>query len=267
MNDKPKIDVIVQYCIFNDYPIFRRLIERYRDKFGSVILYPSRHHGAIDLEGFGRQVFPETWVKPVPIDYGVEDWRQAETTPCLQHSTAEWLLFAEQDFFVDDWDLFWSKIEAAMPQSDAIGLMNPTNFPYLHPCFLLIRRDVFEKTNKDFSAHPEINGCDHYAMITRDLERLGARITTIQSLGYTEWENCFHLGGLTYPYQNWTNDSKYHFGVANPEAFYVYNYWSRRARVQQSEEYKRISREIEKVLSPRFPDIDLEDNRWVKFFK
>lgn len=261
------IDVIVQYCVFNDYPIFRQLMAKYRSKFQRILLYPSRHHGVIDLEGFSRQVFPEYWVKSVPIDYGVEDWRQAETTPCLRFSESEWILFMEQDFFVDNWDEFWEKIEAAMPSADAIGMWNETAFPYLHPCFLLIRRSVFEQTNKDFKAHPEIPGCDHYAMITRDLEKLNARITKIEDLGYKEWVNCFHLGGLTYPYQNWKGDGTDHFGVKNPETFAVYNYYSRQAPVQQSPEYIKLSLEIEEELKKRYPNLDLENNEWVKYFK
>ena len=262
-----KIDVIVQYCIYNDYPYFRAWINKYREKFGSVILYPSRHHGHTDFEGFARENFIETWVRSVPIDYGVEDWRQAETTPCIRYSNTEWILFMEQDFFVDNWDKFWETIDKAMESSDAIGMMNPTNFPYLHPCFLLIKRDTLEKTNKDFSAHPEIPGCDHYAMITRDLERIGAKITKIEDLGWVEWKNCFHLGGLTYPYQNWKGDGTDIFGVKNVEAFAVYNYWSRRAPVVQSEDYLKLSQEIEERLRTMFPNLDFENNEWVKYFK
>src|SRR3990167_2408288 len=264
-----KIDIISQICIYNDYPLYRQLLTKYRDKFNKIILYPSRHHGVIDMEEFLRRVFPETWVTGHTIDWTTPriDWRQAETEPCLQLSDAEWILFMEQDFFVDDWDKFWSNVEEAMKDADMIGWWNQTAFSYVHPCFLLIKRELLEKTKKDFRAHPEVNGCDHFAMITYDAIQLGARITKLQDLGWKEWENAFHMGGLTYPYQNWKGDGTDHFGVASPEAFMVYNYFSRLAPVEQDKKYLDLSIVIGERLRELFPILKLENNRWVKFFK
>lgn len=261
------VDIVTQYCIFNDYPLFRGEIAKHRDKFKKVILYPSRHHGVTDLEAFSREMFPETWVDPVKIDFGKEDWRQAETIPSLKYSDAEWIWFREQDFFVDNWEEFYRKIEEAMEDADAIGMWNPTHFPYLHPCCLFIKRSVLEKTGKDFRAHPDIPGCDHFAMITRGLEDIRAKIVKLEDLGYEEWKNCFHLGGLTYPYQDWKGDGTDIFGVKNVEAFYVYNYWSRRSPVEQSPEYIKLSLSVEQTLKARFSNLDPDNNQWRKYFE
>lgn len=217
-----KIDVISQICVYVDYPLYREFLKKYRDKFNKIILYPSRHHGVVDLEDYLKETIPETWVKPVEIDYGKEDWRQAETMPCLEYSGAEWILFLEQDFFCDDWDKLWEDVEKAMQEADLIGWWNETHFPYVHPCFLLIKRELLDKTNKDFSAHPEINGGDHFAMITHDAQELGATIVKLQDLGWTEPEHAMHLGGLTYPYQNFDGDNTI-IGCKYPDAFYTYN--------------------------------------------
>lgn len=262
-----KIDIVSQVCVYNDYPIWRTILQKYRDKFGKIIMYPSRHHGYIDQEEFLKRVFPENWVDPVPIEYGVEDWRQAETIPLLSHVNADWILFMEQDFFVDDWGKLWKDTEEAMKVSDAIGWWNETAFPYLHPCFFLIKREVLDKTQKDFKAHPEIPGCDHFAMITRDLEAIGAKITKLQDLGYKNWENAFHLGGLTYPYQNWKGDGSDHFGVGNVPAFYAYNNESRIAPVEQSTEYISLSLQIEDELKRKFSGIEEGSRKWTKYFK
>ena len=263
------VDIISQHCVFNDYPIFRYNIQRYRSKFKKVILYPSRHHGVIDLESWLKKSFgsPVTWVDPVSIDYGVEDWRQAETTPCLKQSTAEWIWFTEQDFFVDNWDWFFETVEDAMRTHDAVGWWNETAFPYIHPCSFFIKRELLEKTQKDFRAHPEIPGCDHFAMITRDIEKIGGKIARLQDMGWKNWDSAFHLGGLTYPYQNWKGDGTDHFGVGNVEAFYVYDYWSRMAPVFQSDDYINLSKKVGKTLEQRFPRVNPEDNRWTKFFR
>ena len=262
------IDVISQYCVYNDYPIFRYNTQKHRDNFRKVILYPSRHHGVIDLEGFSKKNFPQvTWVEPVPIDYGVEDWRQAETIPCLKQSDADWILFMEQDFFVKDWDKLYTMLAFNMKFYDAIGWWNETAFPYLHPCFFLIKRELFEKTQKDFSAHPEIPGCDHFAMLTRDIEKAHGKLRTLQQMGYKNWETAFHLGSLTYTYQEWKNDGTDRFGQANPEAFFVYNHYSRQVPVFHDPEYLRISKEIEIEMIKRGIKIDPENNKWVPFFK
>ena len=263
------IDIVSQICIFCDYPIYRQLLTKYRDKFNKIILYPSRHHGVIDLENFLRKNFPETWVTGHKIDWTTPgiDWRQVETEPCLELSNSEWVLFMEQDFFVDDWDKLWRDIEESVKTSDMIGWWNPSRYPYIHPCFLLIKRELLDKTKKDFRAHPEIIGSDHFAQITRDVEKLGGKITKLQDLGWKEWGNAMHLGGLTYPYQNWKGDGTDEFGVGNPEAFMVYNYFSRLAPVEQNQLYLSLSLEIEKRLKELYPDVNLQNNKWVKFFR
>lgn len=261
------IDVISQICVYCDYPLWREMITKHRDKFEKVILYPSKQHGTLDLENFWLNNFKETWVTREPIDYGVEDWRQAETEPLIAQSNAEWLWFMEADFFVTDWDKLFKNFEEAMKTDDLIGCWSPSQFPYMHPCCLLIRRELFDKTNKDFRAHPEILGSDHFAMITRDAERLGAKITKLEDLGYKEWKDYFHLGGLTYTFQDWKGNGKDHFGMKNKQAYYVYLYQASKAKVPQSPEYLKQSKEIEKVLWQEFRSLKLENNEWNEFFK
>lgn len=265
---KHTIDLVSQVCIFVDYPLWRAWVGEYRSKFDKVILYASRHHGITDLEEFWRKELPETWVSE-KIDWtepGI-DWRQRETTPLLEKSEAEWILFMEADFFCDDWDKLWKDVEEAMKTADAIGWWSASAFPYIHPCFLLIKREMLDKTKKDFRAHPEIDGSDHFAMITRDVEELGGIITPLQSLGYKEWEKAFHGGGYTYPLQNWKGDGTDHFGVGSPEAYYTYLYWARQAPVEQSAEYIELSLRVEQKLKELFPVFDPSNNRWVKFFR
>lgn len=266
---KHTIDLLSQVCIYVDYPLWRTWVKKYRSKFNKVILYASRHHGVIDLEEFWRKELPETWVS-TEIDWTTPniDWREVETLPLLEQSNAQWILFMEADFFCDDWDKLWADIEREMDNgAEMIGWWNETSFSYMHPCFLLIKRELLDKTNKDFRAHPEIPGCDHFAMITHDVQELGAKIVKLQDLGWKDWENAFHGGGYTYPLQNWKGDRTDHFGVASPEAYYTYLYWARQAPVGQSSEYIELSLEVEERLKELFPIFKPGDNRWVKFFK
>ena len=259
---KPAIDILSQVCIYVDFPLWRAWIGKYRSKFKKVILYASRHHGVTDLEDFWRKSLPETWVS-TNIDWitpGI-DWRQAETEPCLALSDAEWILFMEQDFFVDDWDKLWSDVEKTMESADLIGWWNETHFPYMHPCFLLMKRELLDKTNKDFRAHPEINGGDHFCMITQDAIRLGAKIIKLQDLGWTDPDHAYHLGGLTYPYQNFAEDETI-IGVKYPEALATYNKIIQ--ELDLNSDFRNLCEDLDVCLERKgiFPD-----TKWDKFFK
>lgn len=265
-----KLDVILQYCIFVDYPFFREWLKKYRSKFDKIILYPSRQHGVLDLQSFAEEQIKETWVLNDVIDWTEPglDWRQREVEPCLELSNSEWILFMEQDFFCDDWDKLWVDVEKAMETADLIGWWNASAFPYIHPCFCLIKRELLDRTNKDFRAHPEVGGSDHYAMITKDAERLGATIVKLQDLGWTDPEHAFHLGGLTYPYQDFKGDDTI-IGTKYPEALFVYNSLIRpenfiKRTVPLSEEFSELSSKLEMVLTRK----GIEYNpKWEKFFQ
>lgn len=261
-----KPDIVMQYCVYNDYPVFRANLAKYRDKVNKVILYPSRHHGFRDFEEFSKEQIKETWVTPVPIDYANEDWRQAETIPALEHVESEWIWFREQDFFVDDWDKFYDDMDRLMETNDIFGWMQNDNVPYVHPCCLFIKRELLDRTSKDFSAHPEITESDHFGMITKDVAGLGARLTSLQDEGYENWVNAFHMQGLTYPYQNWSQDRI--FGVTNPESFFVYNYYSRKQPVELHPEYIKLSQEIEDYMirHENMGMTNIETSKWKEFF-
>lgn len=256
------IDILSQVCVFCDYPLWRSWVKRYRSKFNKVICYASRHHGVVDLEEFWRKELPETWVSE-EIDWtepGI-DWRQRETIPLLEKSDAEWILFMEADFFCDDWNKLWTDVEREMETADMIGWWSASAFPYIHPCFLLIKRELLDKTKKDFRAHPEIDGSDHFAQITHDAQELEAKIVKLQDLGWTEPEHAFHLGGLTYPYQDFKGDETI-IGCKYPAALSTYNFTI--LEMDLDPQFKELAEKLKDVLARKgysfFP-------KYCKFFK
>lgn len=261
-------DVLSQICVYCDFPIWRGVMQKHRDKFKKIILYPSKQHGTVDLEDFWLKEFPETWVVRDPdLSYIGKDWRQLESEPLVALSDAEWMYFTEADFFVKDWEKFFNDVEKEMETADMIGCWSPSQFPYVHPSALFMRRSFYEKSNKDFRAHSEVLGSDHFAMFTRDAERLGAKIVKLEDMGYKEWEDYFHLGGLTYTFQDWKGNGKDIFGMKSLEAYYVYLYWATQVNVRQSFDYLKQATEIFKFLAPKFSDLNLENNKWTKFYQ
>ena len=159
------------------------------------------------------------------------------------------------------YDMAKSDVEEAMKTADMIGWWNYTRFPYVHPCFLLIKRELLDKTKKDFRAHPETIGSDHFAMITKDAQELGAKIVKLQDLGWTDPEHAFHLGGLTYPYQDFKGDDTI-IGCMYPEALSTYNLTI--LEMDLTPEYRELCEKLRVVLSKKGLNYF---SKYSKFFK
>ena len=265
-------DLLMQWSIFCDYPIFRMHMKRYFEKrFNKILFYPSNHNRDHSFRPFLEKVIDDKhWLKPEPINWtepGI-DWRQSETIPLIEASDSEWIFITEPDFFCKDWDIFLNMVEDEMKTANMIGWMNMTNFHYIHPSCFFIKRSMLEKTSKDFRAHPEVGGSDHFATVTRDVEKVGGKIVTLKEMGLIDWEDFFHLGGLTQNYIEMNENPETYDSFVRPELFYIYNYWSRKADVEQSPEYLTLSKAVErKLLDTKGITINPEENKWSIFFK
>lgn len=263
-------DLLIQHSIYCVYPLWMKHLQKHRGRFQKVILYPSDHNREVSFKDYLYETIQETWVKDHTIDWTTPgiDWRQAETEPMLPLSDTEWIYFTEPDWIVKDYVNFYDKVEEAMKDADVIGWLNPTNFPYIHPSCFFIKREVLEKTQKDFRAHPEINGCDHFAMITADVKKLGGKIVSLQDLGFncdvSPDADCFHLGGLTSNYIDGILNPSFEFH--RPEIFAVYNYECRNLGLNLPEKFLELSQDIEQILLSRV-DVSLRNNQWTKFFR
>ncbi|SRR6266581_5066497 len=269
-----KKSLIVCWISNNDYPLFREWLEKYHSFFDEIII-----HWDIMFRFPFYNAFIQSSLSHIPNikfldmvqrELGVDDWRHAATTEMLRHATGDWIISIEQDWFSKDWDRLLNASEQAMKNSDLFGWYNPTNFPYIHPAYFFIKREMLEKTRKDFSPHAEINGADHFAMITRDALDNGAKLIKLQDLGFVTDKldpretDCFHLGGVNQNYLDF--DVRFQANaIHRPEIFSVYNHFSRKANVDQSPYFMSI---MDKV-SPRLVEmtqIDPELSDWRKFF-
>lgn len=252
-----------------DYPLFREWIRKWGvNFFDEIIIYwdvQFRHpfYWAFIQQDLSQ--FPEIkFIDPVDYGFGVGDWRHAATNELLNHATGDWICSIEQDWFTTNWEKLLSDTQKTMEKSDMLGWMNPTNNPYIHPSYFFIKRDLLETTSKDFSAHPEINGSDHFGGITYDVEKLGGKITSLQDVGYNcdfnSDSDCFHLGGVN---QNYLNGLTASFQLHRPEAFLVLNEANIQANVPQDPKFLELCSKID----DKFPFIQEDYERWEKFFK
>lgn len=271
-----KPDLIICWLKHNDYPIFRTTLQKYRDFFEKVIIYWSEHNRFPYYDHFIHDAMKDldiTFLDPTFTNWSEgEDWRNHATNEMLKYNTSEWVCSVEQDWFSKDWDRLLSVTQEAMNKSDMTGWMNPTVKPYIHPGYWFIKRDLLEKTGRDFNPHSEINGADHFAMITWKAQELGAKVLPIQELGIQtdiispEQTDAFHLGGVN---QNYLD---FHFRFKNNQLhrtniFTVYNYWSMKAQVIQSPNFVKKMQEVGIYMKSLHPEIDPETSGWKEFFK
>lgn len=268
-----KPDLLITWIKHTDYPIFRLFLSRYREFFGRIIIYFSEHNRFPYFDHFIQKSLSKLdciFLDPVLTDWSREDWRNKSTNEMLKYSQSEWVCSIEQDFFCKDWNSLLFKTQEAMKENDLVGWLNPTNYPYVHPAYWFVKRSVLEETSKDFSPHPEINGLDHFGMITKEIIDNGGRLTSLKDMGLeTELINsdktdCFHLGSVN---QNYLEGLKSEYVFHRPDWFYIYNFYSMRADVSQDSQFMELMRKIDSKLKLQISDINPETDSRSKFYK
>ena len=149
-------DLIVCWPRDCDYPLWRAFLRDNRWRFARVVtVFTDGKNG--DLSGWLRGQLDATCLdSPDRTD---RDWRDVAVNHALDHSTAEWVWFTEQDFTITDPDAFW-------PQMDRTrGWLEGDRW---HPSSLLVRRADIERTSRYFGTPP----VDHFWQFGRELERI-----------------------------------------------------------------------------------------------
>ena len=264
-----KKSLIVCHIANIDYPLWRAWLNKYYTWFDEIIIYWDLSFRFPILSAFMQESLSDIpnikFLDPVERDLGAEDWRHKGTTEMLKHATGDWIISIEQDFVSRNWNKFFTNAESMMQTSDMFGFLNMTNSPYIHPACFFIKRDLLEKTSKDFSPHPETNGFDHFAMITQDAKALGAKVLPMNlNFEVVPAADAIHLGSINQHYLNGLNDPNYQFHRG--EIFMVYNYYSMKAKVEQSPLFMDMMQKMDKKLRNIYLNIDPETSPWRDFF-
>mgnify|MGYP001563284138 FL=1 len=260
-----KPDLLITWIKHCDYPIFRLFLKRHRDFFGKVIIYWSEHFRHMYYDAFIQKALVDYGIEcqflpNIEYKYGVEDWRNIATNYMLQQSTSEWVCSVEQDWFVKDWEKLLTEVVVNSSKADLLGWWQP-NGKYVHPAFWFMKREALEKTRKDFAAH---DGFDHFGWITQDHLANGGKIISTQDMGFEDFKDAFHLGGVN---QNYLQFGTPGYVFHRPEIFSVYNYWSIWATVPQSDEFLTLCRNVDASFQVTQPEIDPKTSEWKAFFQ
>ena len=156
-----KPDVIVSWPIHADYPLWRKFIRDERERFDRVFVVFTQHDGR-DLSPWVRANLPDVEFPPTFVDI---DWRNGAVNAALQHSSAEWVWFTEQDFLVRDG--FWAEVARGTTFSGVVGFLEPVS-RRLHPACLFVRREIIDRTRRYFGPDP----IDHFYAFGEELRSI-----------------------------------------------------------------------------------------------
>ena len=213
-------DLIVTWPKNMDYPLWREMVRKYRTEFNNVIIVWMEPNKGEDYTDFIKEAMFKDFVLFVesPRILPGEDWRNVAVNAGLEQSLhAPWIWFTEQDFFpgthffkliddqsVFDYDIYYTNDRGRM-----------------HPCNILIKRELLNQTSKDFSAAPE-KGYDHFGKIQADLKELPYKAWVIDEyfqLGPESTRTFEHLNGLTHNFNLLSDGQKSNY---QPERFKEY---------------------------------------------
>ena len=175
------------------FPIWMNWINDHRKEFNRILV--SIHKKHIDGWDFTPEI--KTWAKTCDVDiFEPEvnhsiDWRNLSVNHCLDNSSSEWILFLEGDFFVKNIEKLFKDFELHIPHHKIAGYAQGTR---LHPSFLLVDREIINKTSRDFSPIET----DHFGKFSREILKEVGDYYDLDMLHNGSW---FHMNGLT---QNYT---------------------------------------------------------------
>lgn len=172
-----------------DFPIFRQKLPELLDHVGEVVI-AFNQHGHTSIRPWLKEMMSMDRVVLVDSEkfsYS-GDWRNKSTNAGLEVASGNRILFLEQDFLIYDYRWFFDRIGLSSRQM--IGFRETNR---LHPAFLLVDRELLDKTHKDFSVMGR--GRDHFAAVSAQL--LSNKYDTLRGLGLFEGVHYKHLRGLT----------------------------------------------------------------------
>ena len=187
------ISAIISWPDGFDFPMFRQSIPELSKYVHETIVCFNKHGNVSQRDWLKNNV---QGVKFLDVEDDVElkgDWRSKSTNHMINNSTGDWLLSLEQDFFITDYPHFFKVIHKAIKSNDVIMFPDTVRF---HPAFMLFKKEVINKTHKDFSTMGQ--GRDHFCQISKEMKGIHKiKITSLQELDLLPGRDWEHMRGLT----------------------------------------------------------------------
>ena len=223
-----KPDTIVTHPKDILYPLFMQRINRDRHLFNKMIVVMTPGATGINFTNYVKDHLVDATIIEEYLDSGV-DWRNAALTEGLKSSDGDAILFLEQDFLVVDG--FFEALIKKLDDFNTIGAIAGAGLgERFHPSCLLVRKNVLNATQQDFSVDPDKG--DHFAKLTRELLRKGSWSDL------TRLPRHFHLNGLTQNYRltkNWYDHQIFFEYNRLSQKLPQHNTWREFCRIKEGE--------------------------------
>ncbi len=186
------ISIILSWPDSFDFPVWRSNVSKLRT-YTKEIIVCFTSHGSNPIKDWIRQVLPQCTFLDADTyqaqQYG-GDWRNKSTNYMIDHASGEWILSLEPDFFIKDYEKFFTAVSEGMKTHNVITFEENQRF---HPAFLLVKKDVVQKTHRNFSVMGQDK--DHFWQFTKDIKGICDH-KTLQSLELLEGRDWIHMRGL-----------------------------------------------------------------------
>lgn len=221
--------LLVVWPLHLDFPMFRYNLARFGKYFASVWIALSNHYQEVDYSNFIRAVLPQAYF--VEVKHTNSDWRDDAINETLDLiKTNEPICFIEQDFFMREG--FFDKVF-----KDDHDFIYFTEGDRIHPAFAVVKRELIEKTHRNFSAQPEK---DHFGYFFDELPPG----THIDELGVENKKDYYHMAGLSQNYMSF----KYGEPLYRPVQFLYYNWHCLNLEIKNQPQFFQIEKAIENKL-------------------
>ena len=232
-----KPDVLITWPSGCDYPLCRVQLSQFRDYFNNIII-TFYEHGLPDFRPFIKKSHPD-WIFLESPESSVA-WRERAVNIGLDASKSDYVLFTEQDFFWKD-DRFLNRVLNRANHFDTIGIRQGNR---LHPCFLLTKRSLINKTSRDFSVKGQ--DLDHFSQFSKEIQELGT-FADLKEIGLYEGRDWYHLSSLTWNLFRVKDLTPREFHYLAD--FLIYNAYSRTKKVPQDPKWIAFTYMAESLLS------------------
>lgn len=254
-------DMTLIFPYDQDYPLFRKVLRKIRNKVRTVSIFFSEHHSGKHIDEFVRKSLAGLDVNffevgDLPIcNLANDGWANIAVNTLFRNTSSEWFLKIHPDFFARDWDSFFETIEGELQEDRLIGYspnMDAIPNDFVLPVFHLMRRSYLERTSLNFAPGP---GHDHWGRITLDARDLGMEVISLEMLGLQPRVDYIHIAGVTYDFTHGLEDN---FTFPNPEKALCFFYWTLNCGEPMEQEWETNLRKIIERLKLRLPGFDPE---------
>lgn len=174
-----------------DFPIWRELVEREKDKFEKIVVVCTNSSKQRDLRPFFKEQMPYIEFIDIDEDSGKQDWYDEAVNIGLARITSDWVLFLEQDFWFRE-----GFIETILNRINEFEFVCYKQGSRLHLAFFLGKKEMIDKTLRYFSQVRDRVDC--FDLFTMEMQILANyNYKTLEELGFQDNIDFHHLNGLT----------------------------------------------------------------------